>query len=130
MNFDFNTDIIRLIAIICVAALSIGFAFRHIAYAAQLNLKREATIFSSQTALARVQRQIEEFYAPLLALVKRGAIINDLETLRVSQEPDSKELLIAYFREEHYLPLNTEIAKLLYSKTSLMKYICLLNMRQ
>jgi hypothetical protein len=85
--------------------------------------RREDQARKSQAELRHLERQIEELYGPLEGLLTYSDIVYQLEQtrkgLRPPEQEDKDELVIHYFVQEHYVPMNRQIITLLRTKSYL-----------
>jgi hypothetical protein len=86
--------------------------------------KREDQARKSQAALRHLEHQIEELYGPLEGLLAYSDIVFQLEQtrkkLRPPEQADKDGMVIQYFIENHYIPINQQIITLLRTKAYLM----------
>lgn|SRR3989442_6092198 len=89
---------------------------------------KDAQSLRDQAALRHLQRQIEELYSPLLALIQHSHLVYGVAAKKLprlgkaSRCPARQEetVMWRYFVEEYFLPLNKEMADLIRSKIYLI----------
>jgi hypothetical protein len=92
--------------------------------------RREGEARRQEAALRHLQRQIEEFYGPLLGLIQRSRYVYATACKRLPSGSDGRVdqdrfseadwEVWNYFTETYFLEINREIANLLHTKAYLM----------
>lgn len=91
-------------------------------------LLKDTKILREQEAMEHLQRQIEELYSPLLALIQQSRLIYQVATKKIpSIQKDIKQIVSSheadmyrYFVEKYFLPINLQIAELIRAKIYLI----------
>ncbi|HZF40768.1 MAG TPA: hypothetical protein VE715_18245 [Blastocatellia bacterium] len=106
-------------ALIAAAVSIIGWSVIHL-----FTKRREDHARKAQAAIRHLERQIEEFYGPLEGLLTYADTVYRLEQtrkqLRPSEQAAGDEVVIQFFIESYYIPLNRQITELMHSKVHLM----------
>jgi hypothetical protein len=89
---------------------------------AEQTLRRDAAVLRDQTTLRHLQRQIEELYSPLLALLQTEDEIYKLMLERIGHDwkAPAAPTIWTHFMERHFLPLNRQITELIRTRIYLI----------
>jgi hypothetical protein len=97
----------------------IGAAVASIGWIVTYFLQQRSKATAERQAFLR--RQVEEFYSPLLALVKQKIYVQQVQDERMGKVPGGPDWVRAlqFFEDNHTVPIMLEIAKLLTTKSYL-----------
>lgn len=98
-------------------------------FKAEQSLRKQYESLRDETKLIHIQRQIEELYSPLHALITTSRIVYDIAKQKQSQMSRQSKTDVSkekaetwrYFVEKYFLPLNKQMADLIRSKVHLME---------
>src|SRR3954447_16901546 len=84
-----------------------------------LTKRREEEARRQQAAIKHLERQMEEFYGPLLGLIEQSGAVFSVATQRRQLGDQDAEKAWHYFIEKYFLPLNLQMVNLLSTKVHL-----------
>jgi hypothetical protein len=91
-------------------------------YKGEQALKKEYESLRDKTSLQHLQRQIEEFYSPLLGLIQHAGIIYNIAKMKSPLgRHDPNHETWEYFVEKYFLNLNSQMADLIRTKIYLLE---------
>jgi hypothetical protein len=97
-------------------------------FKSQQAILKDAQSLRDQAALRNLQRQIEELYSPLLALIQHSRLVYEVSAKKLPRlreasgykSTKSESEVWRYFVEQYFLPLNLQMAELIRSKVHLI----------